>query len=140
MYTIFLIVDHDFLNSAVAVNVKCIVQILFGHINVAQRLWYVLFRVCDRHVCAAVNMALEQLAEIKVDSNVCICHNDIFFLLALEIVDNARNRLNPAIVDIYGFLRKRRNDIQTTLLARQIPLSTRSQMIHQRMIISLYNQ
>ena len=68
-------------------------------------------------------MGLNQCVEIKVDSQVCIGHDHILFLLLLQEIQDAGQRFHASIVDAHCFFGKGRDQVKAAVLAGQVPFT-----------------
>ncbi len=84
-------------------------------------------------------MRLNHRLEIKVDRNIGIRQNHISFFLVFQEIQNSRQRAYTAHIGLRFFFCKRRENIQTAVLANQIPLTSGTEMVHQRMVIVVHH-
>ena len=73
---------HEDPSDAPVFQTQCIIHILMNT-GADQLLRYFLLRVRDRHIRSALNMFLQHGTKIKVNCNVGIRHDHVFFLFAL---------------------------------------------------------
>ena len=68
-------------------------------------------------------MGCPHVIEIKIQGDIGIGNDDIFFLLDGNEIHEAGQRLYTSIVYFYCFFRKGWNHVQTAIFADQIPLA-----------------
>ena len=96
------------------------------------------FCISYGYISTRFNMSFQQSFEIKVYCDMSIGQYYIFFFLMFQKCQNTCKCIDTSVIKTYGFLCKRRNDIQTSIFTGKIPFTSGSQMIHQRVIIFTY--
>ena len=69
------------------------------------------------------HMGFNQCVEIKVDSQVCIGHNHILFLLFLQEIQDTGQCFHAAVVDAHCLFCIRRNQVESAVFSRQVPFA-----------------
>ena len=138
LYTIFFAVDIPFCNTTI-LQFERIEHILSGILRIYQSFRNFLLCIGYRYICAAFSVLIDKFFKIKINSDIRICNDHIFFFLFFQIRKCMFQRLDTSIIQVHAFLCIWRPDCQTTVLTNQIPLTTGTKMIHQRMIF-LANQ
>ena len=134
MYTFFLCIDVPFAHTAALIKIKCIIHAPLCILSLQGTFRNLLYCIRNCYIRIVCLMSGNQFSKIKIYGNICICHNNIFFFLFSQIIQCMIQRLDTSTVQIHSFLRIRRPDGQSTVLTNQIPLTTGTKVIHQRMI------
>ena len=127
-------IDLDFPDTSV-LDIQGIVQILIHIEGFDQPLRDFLLGIGQDHIGAAFNMGIQHGLEIKIGGQVSLGHNHVFFLLILQKVQNACQRLHTSVVDLHRFFRKGGDDVQPAVFTGQIPFTPGTKMVHKRMVI-----
>ena len=138
LYTIFFAVDIPFCNTTI-LQFERIEHILSGILRIYQSFRNFLLCISNRYIGTALFMLIDKFSEIKIYSNIRICNNHIFFFLFFQIRKCMMQCFDTSVIQMHAFLCIWRPNRQTTVLTNQIPLTTGTKMIHQRMIF-LANQ
>ena len=85
-------------------------------------------------------MGLDHSLEVKINHNIGVCDNHIFFFLIPQKVQKACEGSHTADIRLCaGLLCKGRENMQTAVLTHQIPLTAGIQVIHQGMVIVVHH-
>ena len=80
-------------------------------------------------------MSFDQLVKVEVHGNVAVRQDHIALFLVLQPVQNAGQCIHTAAVQLDAALCKRRNNVQASALAGQVPFTACAQVVHQGMIV-----
>ena len=96
------------------------------------------FCIGNSYISTGLDMSIQQCIKIKVYGDVGIGQNNVFLFLGFQECQNTCQSINTSVVHTNRFFSKRRNNIQTAFFTGKIPLTSGSQMIHQRIIVVAY--
>ena len=81
-------------------------------------------------------MGVDQSVKIKIHGGIRIRHHHVFFFLIPQETDDAGQGLHTAGINLHGFVRIGRENMQTAVFTGQVPFTAGAEMVHQGMIIS----
>ena len=84
-------------------------------------------------------MGVDHGAEIKVAGDIRVGHHHVLLLLCPKESEDGHKALHSSVVYLDSLLRIGRENVQAAVLAGQVPLTSGSQMIHQRMVVLAHN-
>ena len=123
LHTLLLLIDVDVFYF-ISIQLQRIIKPFTCIFCTSQFLWQFLFCISERNICICFYMLCDQRIEIKICSNIRICHNHIFFFLLFEYRKNIGERFHSSPSHTANrLLGKWRKDTKSSVLTAEIPLS-----------------
>ena len=110
LYSVFLRVYKD-LADLLSCHGESVVQIIGFLVRASDAFRNRLFGISSSNICAAFDMLIQHLFEIKIAGNVGVRHNNVFFFLPFQKIENICQRFHSSGIHLNFLLGIRRNNV-----------------------------